>query len=59
MNKDYHNTFAPDIWCLFGASSLVRRYHPLHFDIFVLTYKDAGYYNFPVFAKPGDENIQT
>ena len=55
MNKDYHNTFASDIWCLFGASSLVRRYHPLPFDILFL-FKD-GYYNFPAFSKPSDENF--
>ena len=51
MNKDYHNKFAPDIWCLFGSiiSCIL---------IFLFLFKD-GYYNFPVFVKPSDENIQT
>ena len=46
MNKDYHNKFAPDIW-----------YHLLHFDI-LHSYLKMDI-NFPVFAKPSDENIQT
>ena len=45
MNKDYQNKFAPDIWCLFGG--------------IIFCILDIGYYNFPVFTKPSDENIQT
>ena len=52
MNKDYENKFASDIWCLFGGIIFCI----LTFYIFL--FKD-GYYNFPVFTKPSDENIQT
>ena len=51
MNKDYHNKFAPNIWCLFGGFTTCIL-------IFLFLFKD-GYYNFPVFEKPSDENIQT
>ena len=38
MNKDYHNKFAPDIWCLFrGIVPCIL--------IFLFLFKD-GYYNF-------------
>ena len=51
MNKDYHNRFAPDIWGCFGGIL------PCILT-FLFLFKD-GYYNFPVFVKPSDENIQT
>ena len=40
MNKDYHNKFAPDIWCLFGdiIPCILTFYSYLKMDIIIFQF---------------------